>query len=162
MGLSQRRRRPAEREEKDTQEQQDHRGENKRPVDAVVPYHSVSGSNKERANTERQIVQEGKPTASMRASHGQRGFFEDVAGEAPVLSDGVLASSRLRTAQASTSGVKGFCKKLLMPSSCPVMMPTSSIYPEMNRVRKSGLITERCCANSLPAMPGMTTSVKRS
>ena len=98
----------------------------------------------------------------MRATHGQRGFGWGVDGEAPVLSDGVLASSRLRTARASTSGVKGFCKKLLVPSSCPAMMPTSSIYPDMNRVRKSGLMTERCCASSRPPMPGMTTSVRRS
>src|SRR6185295_486320 len=135
-------------------EKQGGRGEKKRPVEAAVPYHSVSGLSIERADTQRQIIQGRRATASMRVSHDQRVVLGGVGGEAPVLSAGVLASSRLRTARARTSGVKGFCKKLLVPSSCPAMMPTSSIYPEINRVRKSGLMTERCCASSRPAMPG--------
>src|SRR3954465_9152667 len=62
----------------------------------------------------------------------QRGFFWGVdEAAAPVLADGVLTSSKFLTARASTSGVKGFCKKLLVPSSCPAMMPMSSMYPDM-------------------------------
>src|SRR4029077_8605915 len=106
------------------------------------PYHNVSGSSIERADAERQIIRGRRATGAMGTTHRQRGLGWGVDGEAPPLSGGVLASSRLRTARASTSGVKGFCKKLLVPSSCPAMMPTSSIYPEMNRVRKSGLMTE--------------------
>src|SRR3989442_6983562 len=99
---------------------------------------SVSRSSIERGDTERQTIRGRRATAAMRTTHSQRGFGWAVDGEALVLSEGVLASSRLRTARPSTSGVKGFCKKLLVPSSCPAITPTSSIYPDMNRVLKSG------------------------